>query len=75
MLEVNVTEQFEDRTLSIAPIKHSELILNEDGSVYHLNLKPENISDTIIVVGDQYRVEKITKHFDSIEFETPKERV
>jgi uridine phosphorylase len=58
--------------LNTSPIKQSELILNEDGSVYHLNLKPENISDTIIVVGDQDRVEKITKHFDTIEFETQK---
>ncbi|MFT5237955.1 MAG: uridine phosphorylase [Flavobacteriaceae bacterium] len=72
MLEVNVTEQFEDYTLSKSPIKHSELILNNDGSVYHLNLKPENISDTIIFVGDLDRVEKITKHFDNIEFETQK---
>ncbi|MFC5195036.1 MULTISPECIES: nucleoside phosphorylase [Bizionia] len=54
------------------PIKESELILNPDGSVYHLNLKPENISNTIIFVGDQDRVEKITKHFDSIEFTTQK---
>lgn len=53
-------------------IKNSELILNPDGSVYHLNLKPEHISDTIIFVGDQDRVEKITKHFDSIEFSTQK---
>ncbi|PHS60904.1 MAG: phosphorylase [Flavobacterium sp.] len=53
-------------------IKESELILNPDGSVYHLNLKPENISDTIIFVGDQDRVEKITKHFDTIEFSTQK---
>jgi uridine phosphorylase len=53
-------------------IKNSELILNPDGSVYHLNLKPEDISDTIILVGDQDRVEKITKHFDSIEFSTQK---
>lgn len=53
-------------------IKDSELILNPDGSVYHLNLKPEHISDTIIFVGDQDRVEKITKHFDSIEFSTQK---
>ena len=58
--------------MDISPIEQSELILNDDGSVYHLNLKPENISDTIIVVGDQYRVEKITKHFDTIEFETQK---
>ncbi|RZN83494.1 MAG: phosphorylase [Winogradskyella sp.] len=53
-------------------IKDSELILNPDGSVYHLNLKPEHISDTIIFVGDQDRVEKITKHFDSVEFTTQK---
>lgn len=54
------------------PIKESELILNPDGSVYHLNLKPEHIADTIIFVGDQDRVAKITKHFDTIEFETQK---
>ena len=53
-------------------IKESELILNPDGSVYHLNLKPENISDTIIFVGDQDRVEKITKHFESVEFSIQK---
>jgi len=50
------------------PIKESELILNPDGSIYHLNLRPEHISNDIIFVGDQDRVEKITKHFDSIEF-------
>lgn len=53
-------------------IKQSELILNPDGSVYHLNLKPENIAHDIIFVGDQDRVEKITQHFDSIEFTTQK---
>ena len=53
-------------------IKESELILNTDGSVYHLNLKPENIAQDIIFVGDQDRVEKVTKHFDSIEFKTQK---
>ena len=54
------------------PIKESELILNPDGSVYHLNLKPQDISNNIIVVGDQDRVEKITAHFDTVEFETQK---
>lgn len=54
------------------PLKDSELILNPDGSVYHLNLKPQHISDTIIFVGDQDRVEKITIHFESIEFTTQK---
>jgi uridine phosphorylase len=53
-------------------IKESELILNPDGSIYHLNLKPEHIADTIIFVGDQNRVSKISNHFDSIEFETQK---
>ena len=53
-------------------IQSSELILNPDGSVYHLNLKPENIANDIIFVGDQNRVEKITQFFDSIEFSTQK---
>lgn len=53
-------------------IKQSELILNPDGSVYHLNLKPENIANDIIFVGDQDRVAKITAHFDTIEFTTQK---
>jgi len=54
------------------PIKKSELILNTDGSVYHLNLKPENIAETVILVGDQDRVEKISKYFDTIDFKIQK---
>ena len=54
------------------PIKESELILNPDGSVYHLNLLPEHIANDIIFVGDQDRVERVTSHFDSIEFSTQK---
>ncbi len=54
------------------PIKDSELILNPDGSVYHLNLRPEHISNTIITVGDPDRVDTVTKHFDNIEFKTHK---
>lgn len=53
-------------------IAASELILNPDGSIYHLNLKPENVADNIIFVGDQNRVPKVAKHFDTIEFETQK---
>ncbi|WP_298880908.1 nucleoside phosphorylase [uncultured Polaribacter sp.] len=53
-------------------IKQSELILNPDGSVYHLNLRPEHIAKNIIFVGDQDRVDKISKHFDTIEFTTQK---
>jgi len=53
-------------------IKPSELILNPDGSVYHLNLKPENIAKNIILVGDQHRVPLVSKHFDSVRFKTEK---
>jgi uridine phosphorylase len=48
-------------------IEESELVLNEDGSIYHINLKPEHLADTVILVGDQGRVAKISKHFDVIE--------
>ena len=53
-------------------IGESELILNPDGSVYHINLKPEHVSKNIIFVGDQNRVASVAKYFDSIEFETQK---
>ena len=53
-------------------IQNSELILNPDGSVYHLNLKPEHIAQDIIFVGDQSRVEKITQNFEKIEFSQQK---
>ncbi len=53
-------------------IKSSELILNPDGSLYHLNLRPEHIAKDIIFVGDQNRVEKITQFFEKIEFSTQK---
>ncbi len=49
------------------PIPASELVLNPDGSVYHLKLKDEHIADTVIVVGDQNRVARISQHFTSIE--------
>ena len=51
-------------------IKASELILNRDGSVFHLHLKPENISDRIILVGDPARVDTIASYFSKIEFST-----
>jgi uridine phosphorylase len=53
-------------------IPESELIINTNGTVYHLNLLPEQISDTIITVGDPERVAKISKYFDSIEVEVTK---
>jgi uridine phosphorylase len=50
----------------------SELILNEDGSVYHLNLLPEDIADKIILVGDPDRVAKVSKYFDTVEIKKNK---
>ncbi len=49
-------------------IKESELILNNDGSVYHLHLKPEDIAETIILVGDPKRVNTVSECFDSVDF-------
>ncbi len=48
-------------------IKSSELIINPDGSVFHLHLKPENLADTVILVGDPGRVELVASYFDSVE--------
>lgn len=53
-------------------IAKSELIINEDGSIYHLNLKPGDIATTIITVGDPDRVQEVSKHFDTIEFKAHK---
>lgn len=53
-------------------IPPSELVLNPDNSVYHLGLRPDQISDTIITVGDPERVSKITRHFSKIEHRVSK---
>lgn len=50
-------------------IETSELIINKRGAVYHLDLRPEEIADTIITVGDPSRVGKISCHFDQLEFQ------
>ena len=49
------------------PIEDSELIINGDGTIFHLHLKPENIADNIILVGDQNRVEAVANFFDTVE--------
>lgn len=49
-------------------IAASELILNSDGSIYHLHLRPEHIANTIITVGDPDRVAQVSKYFDRLEF-------
>ncbi|MFA8436138.1 MAG: nucleoside phosphorylase [Marinifilaceae bacterium] len=48
-------------------IKSSELIINSDGSVFHLHLRPEHISDTILLVGDPGRVDLVASFFDDVE--------
>jgi uridine phosphorylase len=49
-------------------MQSSELIINDDGSLYHIHLKEEHIADTVILVGDQGRVQEVSNHFERIEF-------
>ncbi len=49
------------------PIPESELIINSRGAIYHLDVRPEELAETIIVVGDPERVKKVSAHFDKIE--------
>jgi len=53
-------------------IPESELILNKDGSIYHLNLHPEELADTVINVGDPDRVSLVSNFFDKIEIKKQK---
>ncbi len=56
----------------IDKLSASELVLNADGSVYHLNLLPEDIADKIILVGDPDRVPKVSQFFDKVEIKKNK---
>ena len=56
----------------VNPIAETDLILNADGSVYHLNILPEDLADTIITVGDPDRVAKVSQHFDRVELKKSK---
>lgn len=49
-------------------IAESELIINQRGAVYHLDLRPEELAPIVITVGDPDRVEEVSKHFDHIEY-------
>jgi len=49
-------------------MQSSELIVNSDGSIYHLGIQPEELADTVIFVGDPDRVKLVSKHFDTIQF-------
>ena len=48
-------------------IPSSELIINDDGSIFHLHLRPEQMADTVILVGDPGRVALVAARFDQIE--------
>ncbi|WP_432713979.1 nucleoside phosphorylase [Pedobacter sp.] len=50
----------------------SDLVVNEDGSIYHLNILPEDLAETIITVGDPDRVGEVSKYFDTIELKKGK---
>lgn len=52
---------------SMNRIEESELIINKRGAVYHVDLRPEELAETIITVGDPFRVEKVSRYFDVIE--------
>ncbi len=51
-------------------IDESEMIINGDGSIFHIHLRPEQLKDNIIVVGDPARVNIVAAYFDTVEFET-----
>lgn len=53
-------------------LSEADFILNADGSIYHLNLLPEDVAPTVITVGDPDRISSITKHFDRIELKKGK---
>ena len=52
---------------SLHLMKSSELILNQDGSIYHLHLQPEQVAPLIITVGDPERVARVSRYFDRVE--------
>ncbi|RAJ30236.1 nucleoside phosphorylase [Pedobacter cryoconitis] len=53
-------------------LSEADLVINPDGSIYHLNILPEDVADTVITVGDPDRISEITKHFDRIELKKGK---
>jgi uridine phosphorylase len=56
-----------ENTHLVQTIPESELIINNRGAIYHLNVRPEELANNIILVGDPERVEKVSKHFDQID--------
>jgi uridine phosphorylase len=56
----------------MSKLSEADLIINADGSIYHLNLLPEDVANTVITVGDPERIPSITKYFDHIELKKGK---
>lgn len=56
----------------MSQISNADLIINQDGSIYHLNLLPEDVADTVITVGDPDRVSEVSRYFDQIELKKGK---
>lgn len=54
--------------MNAKPIPSSELLLNSEGAIYHLNLFPEMLADNVILVGDPGRVSMVSQYFDNIEY-------
>jgi uridine phosphorylase len=71
-LFINFNTLAEQHSMSL-PLAASELIINTDGSIYHLNLRPEQIAHDIITVGDPNRVDTVAKHLDQIELDIQNE--
>ena len=55
--------------MTLAYFPASELIINGDGSIFHLHLRPEQLADRVILVGDPGRVPLVAHHFDTVECE------
>jgi uridine phosphorylase len=68
---INLPQKYHFPAL-IRQMKESELILNQDGSIYHLALRPEELASTVITVGDPERVNEVSQHFDNIEVKKSK---
>lgn len=58
--------------MSKKTLEKTALLRNKDGSIYHLNLLPGELAQTIILVGDPDRVKKVSQHFDSVELQKQK---
>jgi uridine phosphorylase len=68
----HITGHINNSFNTLKKIAETDLILNKDGSVYHINLLPGDVADTVITVGDPDRVAQVSKYFDHIEIKKGK---